>query len=111
MVAGQDVGLHELEREAQVRCGVDVGNGGGDVMKAWTAALIFALFIGFYSVTNARVVDWYLPVIYAVWFISAHRGQSARGDLADQTLVLGTCGHPLGWPDCGTSAGEGLSVG
>jgi hypothetical protein len=38
-------------------------------LKAWTAALLFALFIGFYSVTNARVVDWYLPVIYAVWFI------------------------------------------
>ena len=38
-------------------------------LKAWTAALLFALFIAFYSVTNARVVDWYLPVIYAVWFI------------------------------------------
>jgi hypothetical protein len=26
-------------------------------LKAWTAALLFALFIAFYSVTNARVVD------------------------------------------------------
>ena len=46
-----------------------VGSGVLRGLKAWTAAFLFALFIAFYSVTNARVVDWYLPVIYAVWFI------------------------------------------
>lgn len=38
-------------------------------LNAWAAALLFALFIGFYSITNAKVVPWYLPAIYAVWFI------------------------------------------
>ena len=48
---------------------VVVGSGVLRGLKAWTAALLFTLFIGFYSITNVRVVDWYLPVIYAVWFI------------------------------------------
>lgn len=38
-------------------------------MKAWTAGLLFALFIIFYSITNALVFPWYLPTVYAVWLI------------------------------------------
>ena len=31
VIPGEDVGLHEFEREAQMRARVDVGNRGGDV--------------------------------------------------------------------------------
>jgi hypothetical protein len=34
VVAGQHIGLHEFEREASMRRGVDVGNSGGDVERS-----------------------------------------------------------------------------
>jgi hypothetical protein len=46
-----------------------VGSATLRALKAWTAALLFALFIIFYSVTNAAVSPWYLPTVYTVWLI------------------------------------------
>jgi hypothetical protein len=54
-------------------------------LPAWIIPLLLVLFVGFYSAANAKVLSWYLPVVYSVWILLACAG--------GQPLVRGFLGR------------------